>query len=70
MTKTLPWRRMTLHLSHIFFTEGRTFIFASFRRSYRSLAYGQPQPIVFTPTGHCVKASLHAALRARQTVGA
>ena len=26
MTRTLPWRRMILHLSHIFLTEGRTFI--------------------------------------------
>src|SRR6188768_888600 len=26
MTRTAPWRRITLHFSHIFFTEGRTFI--------------------------------------------
>src|SRR6266545_3183164 len=26
MTRTRPWRRMILHRSHIFFTDGRTFI--------------------------------------------
>ncbi len=26
MTSTLPWRRIILHLSHIFLTEGLTFI--------------------------------------------
>ncbi len=26
MTRTRPWRRTTLHLSHILLTEGRTFI--------------------------------------------
>jgi hypothetical protein len=25
MTRTAPWRRITLHFSHIFFTDGRTF---------------------------------------------
>jgi hypothetical protein len=25
MTRTVPWRRITLHFSHIFFTDGRTF---------------------------------------------
>jgi hypothetical protein len=26
MTRTEPWRRITLHFSHIGFTDGRTFI--------------------------------------------
>jgi hypothetical protein len=26
ITRTDPWRRITLHFSHIFFTEGRTFM--------------------------------------------
>src|SRR5437868_12253190 len=26
MTRTVPWRRITLHFSHILFTEGRTFM--------------------------------------------
>src|SRR3954447_2180798 len=29
MTRTVPWRRITLHFSHIFFTEGRTFTLRS-----------------------------------------
>jgi hypothetical protein len=29
MTRTAPWRRITLHFSHIFFTDGRTFTAAS-----------------------------------------
>jgi len=33
MTSTLPWRRIILHLSHIFFTEGLTFIPALFLSS-------------------------------------
>ena len=45
MTRILPWRRMILHLSHIFFTEGRTFIIASFRFPYDStILHGQPLP--------------------------
>ena len=44
MTSTLPWRRMILHLSHIFLTEGRTFIIASFRLCVLiSICYAQPQ---------------------------
>jgi hypothetical protein len=26
MTRTAPWRRMTLHFSHIGLTDGRTFM--------------------------------------------
>lgn len=37
MTRILPWRRMILHLSHIFLTEGRTFISLSFRYADRSI---------------------------------
>jgi hypothetical protein len=25
MTRTVPWRRITLHFSHILLTDGRTF---------------------------------------------
>ena len=31
ITRTFPWRRITLHRSHIFFTDACTFIIHSFR---------------------------------------
>ena len=46
MTSTLPWRRMILHLSHIFLTEGRTFIISSFRLMVL-VRYIYTQPLVF-----------------------
>ncbi len=52
MTSTLPWRRMILHLSHIFLTEGRTFIIISFRFMRElSILHAQPQTSVFL---HCL----------------
>jgi len=35
ITSTAPWRRMTLHFSHIGLTEGRTFTFALSYGVYR-----------------------------------
>lgn len=43
MTRILPWRRMILHLSHIFLTEGRTFM--SFPFGMRIVLYVHAQPL-------------------------
>ena len=48
MTSTLPWRRMILHLSHIFLTEGRTFIInLPFGMCVSFYSHTQPQVMVF-----------------------
>ncbi len=65
MTSTLPWRRMILHLSHIFLTEGRTFIISSFRLMYLVL-YIYTQPLVFVCYSMCnavLRRLLSACLR-------
>lgn len=48
MTNTLPWRRMILHLSHIFLTEGRTFIVLTFP-VVRTYLYLLAQPLALFP---------------------
>ena len=44
MTRTLPWRLMILHLSHIFLTEGRTFIVLPFGSAQTDI------PTIYSPS--------------------
>src|SRR5512132_4007692 len=44
MTRTVPWRRITLHFSHIFFTEGRTFTVPFLLVSSLLVAVGDATP--------------------------
>jgi hypothetical protein len=53
MTRTRPWRRMTLHLSHILLTEGRTFIVLPFGAYSLIYLHAQPQaPFVQVKPAH------------------
>ena len=51
MTRTRPWRRMTLHLSHILLTEGRTFIVLPFGALLELYLNAQPQAPFVALTG-------------------
>src|SRR5207342_3593075 len=46
MTMTRPWRRITLHFSHIFLTLGRTFIRAHWALSLVSVRDATPIEVV------------------------
>ncbi len=58
MTRTTPWRWITLHLSHIFFTEARTFILLR-RRSFPPPAALSFQQSHNPPSRRVVRAQLH-----------
>src|SRR4051812_48805697 len=62
MTRTLPWRLITLQCSHMRLTEGRTFIGLLFRSSVVPL----PVPECDPAAGEVVRSELHLHLVARR----